>query len=348
MVALSFRFPHHGRYSSYHRLLDYLDPQDRAVDATIPLAVYHNRYLNWRDMAGRTWRRFKEAEAWRIANAENSRWMHYLYPEQGYYNGFSRKKKDQRILFSCHLPELVVEEFKGKLKYLVEGLRRADGIILMSPNDRSYYEEMAPQARIAFIPHGIDVHYFSPRTAREPRGSANFRVLTVGNMMRDFPRLAGVIRRAASEGLEIEFNVVAKLGVLNNLRKLVGEEAWPRVRAHHDISDEALRDLYHGCDLLFLPLLAATANNALLEAMAVGLPIFASDLPACRAYAKDCAAYFPADLDEPGLLAALGDFSSDRGRLARMAGMARMLAETELSWEVIAKRQEEFMRSFGS
>jgi len=346
MVALSFRFPHHGKYSSFHRLLDYLDPNDRAVDATIPLSIYHNRYLNRRDIAGRAWRWIKEAEAWRVAKAENCPWLHYLYPEHGYFNGSRRKKKDQRILFSCHLPKSKLEEVKGRLKPFMEGLRCADGIILMSPEDRDYYASMAPQAHVTFIPHGIDVHYFSPGTARTPADEGNFRVLTVGNMMRDFPRLAAVIRRAADERSSIEFHVVANAGTLNKLRNLVGENAWPMVRPHHGISDEALRDLYRGCDILFLPLISATANNALLEAMAVGLPIFVSDLPACRSYAKDCAIYFPTDLDEVDLLGALGKFSADRGQLAEMAGKARSLAKEELSWEVIVGRHTDFMKSF--
>ena len=347
MVALSFRFPHHGKYASYHRLLDYLEPQDRAVDASLPLAIYHNRYLNRRDMASRGWRWFKEAEAWRIAKATGSTWVHYLYPEHGYFRGARQRQLNQKILFSCHLPEWNVEQIKDRLKLFVDGLRQADGIILMSPNDEDYYARMAPQAKVSFIPHGVDLHYFSPDPGKEKAASGPFRLLTVGNMLRDFPRLAAVLRHAVQRkpDLEMEFHVVANTASLAELRKLAGEEAWRLVKPHHGISDEALRDLYRSSDLLFLPLISATANNALLESMAVGLPVFVSDLSACRAYAKDCAFYFSDDLDAADIHAALGNLLADRGRLGEVAGKARRLAEEELGWEVIVKRHKRFMES---
>ena len=47
---------------------------------------------------------------------------------------------------------------------------------------------------------------------------------------------------------------------------------------HGRLDDEALRRLYAKADLLFLPLVDGTANNALLEAMAMGLPVVSTNI----------------------------------------------------------------------
>jgi glycosyltransferase involved in cell wall biosynthesis len=343
MVSLSFRFPHHGKYSSYHRLLDYGAEEDIRVDASLSKAVQGSALLNPRGIATRTWRKLKEAQAWHLARSRDEAWVHYFYPEQGYYRGVKFRRAGQKILFTCHLPKEVHERARTKLVHYAEGLKAADGIILMSPDDLDYYAAVAPRARVTFIPHGIDIHRFTPAEGRERKTGEVIELLTVGNMEREFERLAAVIREADEMDAPLRFNVVALPHYLGVLKGFTGEKAWRRVRALSGIDDDALLDLYRSCDLLFLPLRAATANNALLEALATGLPMLLSDLPACRAYARDCAIYFPAEEGAAGLVERMA--GTDIAGLREMAAAGRVLAERELAWEIIAARQREFMRS---
>ena len=346
MVSLSFRFPHHGKYSSYHRLLDYAAKEDIRVDASLWKVVRESRLLNNRGLTERTWRKLKEAQAWCLARSRDETWVHYFYPEQGYYRGAKLRRAGQKILFTCHLPKEIDERARTTLVHYADGLKAADGIIVMSSDDLDYYARVAPQAKVTFIPHGIDTHHFTPAERGPRKAGAVIELLTVGNMERDFERLAAVIRQADEMEAPLRFNVVAHRHHLDVLKECSGKRAWRRVNALSGIDDNALLNLYRSCDLLFLPLRAATANNALLEALATGLPMLLSDLPACRAYAKECAIYFPAEEGAGALVERVA--GSDFAGLGEMAAAGRALAERELAWEIIAARQGEFMREIGA
>jgi len=67
------------------------------------------------------------------------------------------------------------------------------------------------------------------------------------------------------------------------------------VRYLSGLDDDRLRVEYQRAHLLFLPLLDAWANNALLEAMSMGLPAVVTDLPAVREYGGGCAVYVTQD-----------------------------------------------------
>jgi glycosyltransferase involved in cell wall biosynthesis len=103
------------------------------------------------------------------------------------------------------------------------------------------------------------------------------------------------------------------------------------------LDDAGLRSLYRDADIAFLPLLAATANNSLLECMASGVPIVASDLQATREYAKDSAEYFR-NRSAAAAAESILDLAGSHSRRNAIARSARLVAERELSWQVIARR----------
>lgn len=342
MVAYSFSFPHHGQYSSYHRLLHYLEPSDAAFDASMPAWLY-NRFLNRRGIIQKSWRAYYEGKAWNHAEQHGHRWFHYLYPEHSHFRGKRRKGEDMRMLFSCHLPSANLEAGRLSLLPFMEGLPAADGIILMSPDELEYYAALAPRTRIAFIPHGIDIHWFKPACKRPSVADDMLRVLTVGNMLRDFGKLAAVIRHVHEiKHAKVRFTVLASRANIENLRSLVGESAWDIVDGRWGLDDKALLDLYQDSDLMFLPLLAATANNAVLEAMATGLPMLVSDLPACRAYAADFAIYFSQEENAADLAKRIAEIDPASESMRELARKGRERAVSHLSWESIQRAHKEF------
>ncbi len=96
--------------------------------------------------------------------------------------------------------------------------------------------------------------------------------------------------------------------------------------------------MYQGASAAVLSLAGAAANNALLEAMACGLPIIATDLPAIREYTTSKGTrYVP--LSDPILLAEsiIDALSKDRETRARMGKENRSHA-MRYAWPEIAQQ----------
>ena len=343
MVYFSFSFSHHGKYSSYHRLLNYCGPEDAVVDASLP-SLFYKRWFNPRDITVTSWRVHCEKRALKIARQQNHDWIHYLYPEHSCYNLRRINRGDARVVMSCHLPAEKMKSSAGRPEFK-KSLEHASALITMSPDDISYYEEVSPNAKVEFIPHGIDVHHFQPPSKEDIEQTANssvIRTLTVGNMMRDFDLLAKTINLAGERKLDIRFRVVANQIYLDRVKSLLTTKGKLLFEPYCGVSDAKLISLYHTSHLLFLPLIAATANNAVMEAMACGLPMLLTDLPATRIYTEDTAKYFSEN--DPGtIIDLIIELAGNTQQLAQFSQAIRDRAVSDFSWEAIAKRQNDFL-----
>ena len=207
--------------------------------------------------------------------------------------------------------------------------RHLDRVVLVSSSQRAFFEGHTPPERLCVVPHGVDVDFFRPRPDA-PRAHDGVRCLTTGSYFRDWALLARVangLRHADN----MTFDVVSSSAPVF--------PALPSVTVHRQIDDEALRRLYQEADLLLLPLVDATANNALLEGMASGLPVVATDLVAVREYAAPLGGvYVPHDAD--AFIAAIASLASKPEARQRMGVSSRQRAET-FAWPLIARMYEQ-------
>ena len=108
----------------------------------------------------------------------------------------------------------------------------------------------------------------------------------------------------------------------------------------HGIPDPELRELYNRSRVLFLPLLDAVANNALLEGLSMEKQILVSDLPAARFYGADQVAYLDRDATIKTASNALSHLL-DTSFLQESRLGIRKYAEENFSWPRIAKAYQE-------
>ena len=93
-------------------------------------------------------------------------------------------------------------------------------------------------------------------------------------------------------------------------RRAPALRALPNVTVYSGIPDEGLRSLYQRATLFFLPLTGGSANNAVMQALACGTPIVATDLPALKSYIPP----------EAGRFAAQGNAQAHRAAILRLIG----------------------------
>lgn len=105
---------------------------------------------------------------------------------------------------------------------------------------------------------------------------------------------------------------------------------------------QEIQKLYQQSDLFVFPSLAESFGHPLVEAMASGLPILASDIPICREICGEAALYFnpldPTDLAEKILLLKA---SPDLRR--RLGEIGRKRAETHFDWKDHVRRLVEMI-----
>jgi phosphatidylinositol alpha-mannosyltransferase len=167
------------------------------------------------------------------------------------------------------------------------------------------------------VPNAIDTGAFG---AGERRGR---RIAFVG---RDEERKGLPVLLAALERLpdDVTLDLVG-----------VNGDRGPRVRAHGRASDEQRRAVLAGADVLCAPSLGGESFGVvLLEAMAAGLPVVASDLPGYSAVLPpDCRRLVPPG-DAGALATALRELLDDEALRARLGGAGRR-AVRRYDWDVV-------------
>jgi glycosyltransferase involved in cell wall biosynthesis len=182
--------------------------------------------------------------------------------------------------------------------------RRLAAAIVLTPDQRDVLAEVMPQERIHVIPLGTAAkHLISTFRATSVQRQPNM-VLTVGEWLRDWDSYFACVRFCRQACPALSFVLVNR-----KLPARWQQEArtQPNLQWLDNASDAELLECYARASVLFLPLLEATGNNAVNEAMAAGVPIVSTVPLALEAPAAFCAVSAPAP---EALLKAIMDTAS--------------------------------------
>jgi glycosyltransferase involved in cell wall biosynthesis len=214
-------------------------------------------------------------------------------------------------------------------------LNQLDALIALSRSQANYWRKRLGDDRVFFIPHGVDSNFFSPQASNETK-TQNEHLLFVGHWLRDFKVLEEVISNLSTR-TNVFFDVVIPDAYLPDVVRELAQQYQDRVRIHFNLSDNELAQMYRDSTLMILPLTASSANNALLEAMASGLPIVSTDVGGVRDYLADEFARIGPQGDSHVMTQSIQRLLSDPIERQRMSCATRMAAQ-ELSWDRIAQK----------
>jgi glycosyltransferase involved in cell wall biosynthesis len=324
---INVRTAHHSPHSGYDRFMDHV-PNEALPGGK-----------NWLDLdeeqRGLLYRQAKEAISWYnpsdlememavndLETDNTPHICHYLYGENSLYHTKKSRHSKKKIFVSFHQPpEAHLQFVKTRLP-----LDNVDGIVVVGTNQIPFFSQFIDPAKIHFVPHGVDVNFFTANPSRE-QGN---RVLFVGNWLRDFDALVEVSRILFEKAPHLTLDVVT---LEKNRHFFAG---CSNVHFHSGIPEADLLRKYQEATLMLVPMKDCTANNSVLEGMACGLPIITTDIGGIRDYVDTECAVLCRKGDAQGMADAIFELFSDYERRCRMGKAARDKS-MNFSWQRVSK-----------
>ena len=211
-------------------------------------------------------------------------------------------------------------------------LQGLGAIVCLSNEATDYLRSITPDP-VFKIRHGVALDFFQPAPTPSPANPP--RLLMVGQWLRDFETLEKAFSIMNKIRPDIELDCVIPRSA-RNADPLLRLARYNNVRWHCDLSAEQLLSLYQASTLLFLPLVDATANNAIVEACACGLPIISTAVGGIPEYVQSDFGELCPPYDHEAHAKAVLSWLDNPERLSNARLKARQFAEQNLNWKFIA------------
>lgn len=241
---------------------------------------------------------------------------------------------------TCHLPYASAQSARGRVmrglyRFHAARLRDFDRVIALSSDQRELLVAAGLDARrIVVMPNAVDTERIAPGTSTLPARLGSDLIVTFLGRLDPEKRAEELVRSFLARGWPPEhLLLVAGSGSQEGrLRTLAARHPSVRILGMVTSFEERL-DLLRATDIFVLPSTAEGLSLSLLEAMAAGCAIVATDAGEHGAVLDGAGEVIPAHPLEPGLGEALARLGADPGRRAALAGAARgrVLAEHSLA-----------------
>lgn len=210
---------------------------------------------------------------------------HYMYPD-GVAAVMLGLALDRPVAVTCRGSDInAVSEYRLPRKQIIWAAKRADAVVTVSEGLRERLCALGIRAdHVRVLRNGVDLDLFHPveRAAARSRLELTGHVLvSVGNLV----RLKGhdLIIRAMIDLPSSTLLIVGRgpeRSALEALARTVG--VADRVRFLETVPQKELRNIYAAADALILASSSEGWPNVLLESMACGTPVIATDIPGAR------------------------------------------------------------------
>ena len=170
--------------------------------------------------------------------------------------------------------------------FLKRVLKSAAKVICLSEPQRQLIARQyaLPLESIVVIPNGVAQEYFvGARTHQNPVP----RLLFVGRLAAQ-KNLALLIETCAQMQVQAFLDIVGEGEERAKIEALIQQYRLQNVKLHGRKTGQELIELYRSADMFVLPSLKEGVSLSMLEAMAAGLPVVASDAPEIRHILGEC------------------------------------------------------------
>ena len=220
--------------------------------------------------------------------------------------------------------------------------RRVTLGIAVSQAAASFLRRALPEAALEIVPNGVDVGAFTRAEPLKdlPQGR---RILWVNRLdaQKGFPIALAAFTKVLAEVPDAEFVVVGE-GKDREALALLTESARERLDMRGAQPNERVPSYLAACEVFVSPAVGQESFGiALVEAMAAGLPVVATDIPGYREVVSDGVEGLLVPPRDPEALAAgLVRVLTETGLAARLGEAGRERART-FDWPIVVDRLEE-------
>jgi len=223
----------------------------------------------------------------------------------------------------------------GPILHLV--WRKASAVVANSQGLRMLAENFDNKVNIDIVPNGVDISNYFPPADRDWQN----------------PRLLWTGRLVYQKGLDVLFNALEGLKDLSWTLTLVGDGPQ-RLELETMVQEKGIADrvsfkgwlergelsqYYQESNIFVFPSRHEGMPNAVLEAMASGLPIIATEIAGNEELIIPGKTGLLVPSEDPGLLAqALTDLLTDPTQRMQMGLAARKRVETHYTWDSVARQ----------
>jgi rhamnosyl/mannosyltransferase len=218
-----------------------------------------------------------------------------------------------------------------KRVFLKRVLKAADKIICLSEPQKKLIAEKysLPLESIAVIPNGVANKYFVGKPTTE---NTIPRLLFVGRLAPQ-KNLSLLIKAVAQMQVNVQVDIVGDGEEREHIESLIQQYNLQNVTLHGKKTGEDLITLYRSADVFVLPSLKEGVSLAMLEALAAGLPVVASDSPELRQILGECGLLIQNPTDS-NYASALDRFLTDKETLCRLKDLSVQKARS-YSWDTV-------------
>ena len=286
LLILNEEIPWMGEHSGYDKLFKSIEKNYNFKSKILNLNRHTPGNLLLRKSLRpliKSWKKYSHMYDYQLLKTElkliyhiillNFQLLHITFLERNY--GILQKFKPNyqlKLISTAHQPPSWWDQI-GRNPELVNTL---NSLITMSRKQSEFFEQFIP-GKVKFIPHAVDTEFFKP--VYGSRNLSNPSCVFCGTWLRDFNSLEMIIEKVLSKNKSIRFDLI-----IPNTENNKENEHILRIARHNEVTfhsglnnDELLK-LYQQASMLILPILDATANNALLESISCGLPVVSNNV----------------------------------------------------------------------
>lgn len=206
-------------------------------------------------------------------------------------------------------------------------------------------ETFAPDLDYKVIPNGVDTDHFTPAQTKPPMQP--FKLLSVGRLsqVKRLDLAIQAVARARTAGLDVELTLVGNGNLMHPLKSLARQLNIPAAVHFTDwISPDKISGIYRQHHAFLLTSINEGMNNAMLEAMACGLPIISTPCEGTRELITQNGLI----IDQPtpeNIAKAIVEMAENQEKHNQMSRISRSMAEN-FSWKKMAQQYLALYKTF--